>query len=84
MSGPVKQTGPTEPRAEIVIEPHFHYGARVFLNQGGGITVEQRTDYSGEAQLVFDLDEAVAVAEALLEVVRAAGPAGKEAPSATA
>jgi hypothetical protein len=84
MSALAKHCGTTEPRAEIVIEPHFHYGARVFLNQGGGITVEQITDYSGEAQLVFDLDEAVAVAEALLEAVRAAGPAGKEAPSATA
>ncbi len=73
MSALLPQPGGSAPRAEIVIKPHFRYGARVFLNQGGGVTVEQTAGCDGEAQLVFDCDEAVAVAEALLEVVRAAG-----------
>ncbi len=65
-------------RDEIEIEPCFRYGAKVFLNRGGGISLVQATDFAGEVCLVFGVEEAVAVAKAILEVVETAKDQPKE------
>jgi hypothetical protein len=68
-------------RRDITVQPRVRYGARVYANRGGGISVKQTTDEDDEAWLVFELDEAVSVARAILEVVEAAAAPSSEEPS---
>jgi hypothetical protein len=70
------------PRARIVVEPRCRYGATIFVNQAGGVSIEQVTDYDGTALLVLEVDEAEEVARAILEVAVAARASAKEADDA--
>ena len=58
-------------RAKLKIKPFHAYGASVFLNKGGGITILQ-DDGDETKYIVFTLSEARLLAAALLEVVAAA------------
>ena len=60
-------------RTEIKIQPSPRYGANVFVNRNGGITIEQASECFEEAcRMVFHPEEAVPLAEAIIEVARAA------------
>lgn len=67
------------PRAKIVVEPRCRYGATIFVNQGGGVSVQQVTDYEGTVLLVLQVDEAEEVARAITEVAMAARASATEA-----
>lgn len=63
---------------EILADPR--HGARVFLNEGGGITIEQIRYPEPDQWVVVHLDEAAALARAILDVARAGRRARKERP----
>lgn len=58
-------------RDEIVIQPRLRYGVKVSADPDDRISLEQTTDFAGEALITLDLEEAEAVAKAIQEVVAA-------------